>query len=89
MDARTDEVQRWYVNRFLRLRETAFSRPESYFHRYAALSDGEAVDTARRIWRETNEPNLVENVLPTRGRATLVLTKGPDHAVRRVRLRKL
>lgn len=89
VDARTDEVQRWYVNRFLRLRETAFSRPESYFHRYAQLTDGEAVATARRIWRETNEPNLIENVLPTRGRATLVLTKGPDHAVRRVRLRKL
>jgi type I pantothenate kinase len=89
VDARTDEVQRWYVNRFLRLRETAFSRPESYFHRYAKLTDGEAVATAQRIWRETNEPNLIENVQPTRARATLVLTKGPDHAVRRVRLRKL
>jgi type I pantothenate kinase len=89
VDARTDEVQRWYVNRFLRLRQTAFSRPESYFHRYAQLTDGEAVATAERIWRETNEPNLIENVLPTRGRATLVLTKGQDHSVRRVRLRKL
>jgi type I pantothenate kinase len=89
VDARTEDVRRWYVNRFLRLRETAFSRPESYFHRYASLTDGEAIATARRIWRETNEPNLVENVLPTRGRATLVLTKGPDHAVTRVRLRKL
>jgi type I pantothenate kinase len=89
LDARTDEVQKWYVNRFLRLRETAFSRPESYFHRYASLTDGEAVATAQRIWRETNERNLVENVLPTRGRATLVLTKGPDHTVRRIRLRKL
>jgi type I pantothenate kinase len=89
VDARTDEVRRWYVNRFLRLRETAFSRPESYFHRYASLTDGQAVATAQRIWREINEVNLVENVLPTRGRATLVLTKGPDHAVRRIRLRKL
>lgn len=89
VDARTEDVRKWYVNRFLRLRETAFSRPESYFHRYASLTDGEAVSTAQRIWREINELNLVENVLPTRGRATLVLTKGPDHAARRIRLRKL
>ena len=61
-------------------------RPGSYFHRYASLSDDEARETAAAIWREVNEPNLVENILPTRGRATLVLTKGPDHAVRRVRL---
>jgi len=89
VDARTDQVQQWYVDRFLRLRQTAFSRPESYFHRYAALTDDEAVDTALRIWRDINEKNLVENVLPTRGRATLVLTKGADHAARRIRLRKL
>jgi type I pantothenate kinase len=89
VDARIEDVRQWYVNRFLRLRETAFSRPESFFHRYASLTDGEAVETALRIWREINERNLVENVLPTRGRATLVLTKGPDHAVRRIRLRKL
>ena len=89
VDARTDEIRRWYVSRFLRLRETAFSRPESYFHRYASFTDGEAVATAEQIWHEINELNLIENVLPTRGRATLVLTKGTDHAVRRVRLRKL
>ncbi|MCD5313016.1 type I pantothenate kinase [Kineosporia babensis] len=89
VDAHTDQVRKWYVNRFLRLRETAFTRPESYFHRYAVLSDAEAVATAERIWREINEKNLVENVLPTRGRATLVLTKGADHAARRIRLRKL
>ncbi len=67
VDARTDQVREWYVHRFLRLRETAFTRPESYFHRYALLSDTEAVATAERIWREINEINLVENVLPTRG----------------------
>jgi type I pantothenate kinase len=70
------------------LRRTAFADPSSYFHRYAALSDDEAVETALAIWARTNEPNLVDNVRPTRGRATLVLTKGPDHAVTRVRLRK-
>ncbi len=72
-----------------RLRETAFSNPDSYFHRYAVLSDDEAVATANRIWREINGPNLVENILPTRSRATLVLSKGENHAVRRVRLRKI
>jgi type I pantothenate kinase len=89
VDARTDDVRGWYVERFLRLRQTAFSRPESYFHRYASLSDDEAVTTALRIWQTINERNLVENVRPTRPRATLVLAKGADHAVRRVRLRKL
>jgi type I pantothenate kinase len=89
VDARTDDVRRWYVERFLRLRQTAFSRPESYFHRYAALTDEAAVARAEQIWHDINELNLVENVLPTRPRATLVLDKGPDHAVRRIRLRKL
>jgi type I pantothenate kinase len=88
VDAKTDDVRRWYVDRFLRLRRTAFADPSSYFHRYAGLSDEEAVETALAIWARTNEPNLVSNVRPTRGRATLVLTKGPDHAVTRVRLRK-
>jgi type I pantothenate kinase len=89
VDARTEDVQQWYVSRFLRLRQTAFSNPESYFHRYAALSDQQAVARAEQIWHEINEVNLVHNVLPTRARATLVLTKGPDHDVRRVRLRKI
>jgi type I pantothenate kinase len=89
VDARTSDVRRWYVERFLRLRETAFSRPESYFRRYASLSDDEAVARAEQIWHDINERNLRENVLPTRGRARLVLTKGPDHSVRRIRLRKI
>ena len=89
VDADTEDVCRWYVERFLQLRRTAFSRPESYFHRYAALSDGEAMARAEKIWRDINERNLVENILPTRGRATLVLSKGADHAVDRLRLRKL
>ena len=89
VDAHVEDVERWYVDRFLRLRETAFADPGSYFHRYAALSDDEARATAKRIWREINGPNLMENILPTRSRATLVLTKGGDHGVRRVRLRKL
>jgi len=89
VDAKTQDVKSWYIDRFLSLRETAFSRPESYFQRYASLSDEQAVATAERIWSSINEPNLIENVLPTRSRATLVLTKGSDHSVQRVRLRKL
>jgi type I pantothenate kinase len=89
VDARTDDVRSWYIQRFLRLRETAFSRPESYFSQYASLSDTEAVARASQIWQDINEVNLIQNVLPTRARATLVLAKGADHSVRRVRLRKL
>jgi len=89
VDARIDDIRGWYVDRFLRLRETAFADPHSYFHRYAALTDEEARKTALDIWGSTNERNLIENVLTTRGRANLVLSKGEDHGVRRVRLRKL
>ena len=88
VDARLEDVRGWYVDRFLRLRQTAFADPTSYFHRYAALSDEQAAATATRIWQDINETNLLENVRPTRGRANLVLTKGPDHAVTRIRLRK-
>ena len=71
------------------LRETAFRDPASYFAKYAGLTHDAAVTEARRIWAEINEPNLVQNVLPTRSRATLVLRKASDHSVRYVRLRKL
>ena len=89
VDAREVDVREWYVDRFLQLRATAFQRPESYFHRYADLSDDAAIARAESIWDSINAPNLEENILPTRSRATLVLTKGRDHAVERVRLRKL
>ncbi len=89
VDAGRDKIRDWYVSRFLRLRETAFRDPESYFSKYAALSHGEAVAEAERIWDTINGPNLVENILPTRSRATLVLRKDRDHSVRYVRLRKV
>jgi type I pantothenate kinase len=89
VDARIDDIKGWYVDRFLRLRETTFADPHSYFHRYADLTDEEARKTALDIWSSINERNLIENVLTTRGRANLVLSKGEDHGVRRVRLRKL
>lgn len=89
IDAHVEDIRRWYVERFLTLRFTAFSDPNSYFHRYAGLDDDEAVRTATGIWKQINEPNLTTNILPTRARAALVLQKGPDHAVERIRLRKL
>jgi len=89
VDARTEDIKRWYVDRFLGLRATMFRDPSSYFHRYAELTDEQARETAIGIWESINERNLVDNVVTTRGRANLVLSKGEDHSVRRVRLRKL
>jgi type I pantothenate kinase len=71
------------------LQEQAFSSPDSFFHRFASLSREDAVRTATEVWHAINEPNLVENVLPTRSRATLVLKKGPNHKVSSVLLRKI
>lgn len=89
VDAAESDIRRWYVERFLLLRATAFKEPESYFHRYAVLSDDAAERTAGELWDTINGPNLRQNILPTRERAHLVLVKGPDHAVGEVRLRKL
>jgi type I pantothenate kinase len=89
VDAATDDIRSWYVERFQRLRETAFVDPASYFRRYADLSPGEARETALQIWDGINGPNLAQNILPTRSRATLVLRKDRDHSVRYVRLRKI
>jgi len=89
VDAAAADIRRWYVDRFLRLLETAFRNPASYFAKYAHLSEDEAVAEAHRIWDTINGPNLRQNVQPTRSRATLVLRKAPDHSVRFVRLRKV
>jgi type I pantothenate kinase len=89
VDAEPDDIRRWYVERFLRLRETAFRHPDSYFRRYAAMDEAAAVARAEEIWAQINGPNLQRNIAPTRGRANLVLCKGPGHDVTRVRLRKV
>jgi type I pantothenate kinase len=89
VDAEAGHIRRWYIERFFALRKTSFQDPLSYFHRYADLPDDEAETVAARIWQEINEPNLLENILPTRDRAHLLLEKGPDHSVRHVQLRKL
>jgi type I pantothenate kinase len=89
IDADETHIERWYVERFLALRETVFRDPRSYFHRYASLSEMDAVATARQIWTDINGVNLRENIAPTRDRASLLLEKGADHTVERVRLRKI
>ena len=89
LDADASTIQRWYIERFLQLRDTVFRNPSSYFHRYAALNEAEAIATAQRIWREINLVNLIENIGPTRERAHLVLEKSEDHLVKNVRLRRV
>jgi type I pantothenate kinase len=89
IDADEPVLREWYVRRFLALRDTAFTDPRSYFHRYAVLSDEEATATAIAIWERTNRANLEDNILPTRPRATLILKKGADHVVETVALRRL
>jgi type I pantothenate kinase len=89
VDADHDHIAQWYVNRFLALREAAFSNPNSFFKVFADISDDEAVTRALGYWNDINRPNLLENVEPTRHRAKLVLRKAADHTVETVRLRKL
>jgi type I pantothenate kinase len=89
VDARTSDIARWYEERFLKLQRGAFSNPRSYFHRYASLTEDEARQRAREIWKSINEPNLLQNIRPTRSRASLVLRKSADHTVSSVLLRKL
>jgi type I pantothenate kinase len=89
IDADERVIERWYVERFLRLRETAFREPNAYFSRYANLDDAAAKARALEIWRSINLVNLRENILPTRQRAGLILRKGADHRIEQVALRKL
>jgi len=89
IDAEEPIIESWYVSRFLKLSETVFTNPDSYFHRYAKLSKKEAEETAHSIWAEINGPNLHQNIRPTRERAQLIIRKGEEHRVEEVRLRRL
>ncbi|MGX1961060.1 type I pantothenate kinase [Serratia proteamaculans] len=88
VDAPEELLQSWYINRFLKFRQGAFSNPDSYFHNYSKLPEPEAINIATQLWNEINGLNLKENILPTRERASLIMTKSANHAVENVRLRK-
>ena len=89
IDADEKLVRKWYVRRFMKLRETAFRDPNSFFHRYASITEEEALLTAEGLWKNINLRNLRQNILPTRPRADLILRKGQDHLIEQVALRKL
>lgn len=89
IDADPAHIEEWYVQQFFTLRNSVFTRPESYFRNFAGLSDDDAEQMARGIWERINGENLRCNIEPTRDRAGLVLRKGADHRVESVRLRKL
>jgi type I pantothenate kinase len=89
IDAEEDDIHRWYVDRFMNLRQTAFRNPESFFHRYAAIGEEAARAIAESLWENINLKNLRQNILPTRPRADLILRKGPNHLIEQVALRKL
>ncbi|MDO8364300.1 MAG: type I pantothenate kinase, partial [Actinomycetota bacterium] len=89
IDADIDDIEQFYVQRFLTLRDTVFQNPDSFFQHYTHLTPQEAVETARFIWREINGKNLRENIEPTKGRASLLLNKGRDHRVTSVKLKRL
>jgi len=89
VDAELEDLQQWYIARFKSLRQTAFQNPDSYFHRYAHLSDAESEEFATNIWNEINKPNLELNIMPTRFRASLILEKGSHHFVQSLKLRRI
>jgi type I pantothenate kinase len=89
IDADESHIEEWYVQRFMKLRDTVFQNPDSFFRHYADLSHDEAIEVAQFIWRDINGKNLRENIAPTKSRAALMLRKGPDHRVTDVSLRRL
>ncbi len=89
IDADTEDLEAWFMERFFRLRETAFRDPTSFFRRFAEMSEAEAGEFGRMVWRTINLPNLLDNVLPTRGRADLILKKGKSHLIENVQLRRV
>ncbi|GHA23241.1 pantothenate kinase [Devosia pacifica] len=89
IDAEESDLEAWFMERFFRLRETAFKDPSSFFHRFSKMSEEEAGNLGHTVWRTINLKNLRDNVLPTRGRADLILKKGPDHLIEQVELRRV
>ncbi|HDY7511955.1 TPA: type I pantothenate kinase [Vibrio vulnificus] len=88
VDAESNTIEQWYVERFLKFRKGAFTQPGSYFSHYTQLSEQQAIEKAQQIWRDINGINLTENILPTKERAQLILCKGQNHLVEEILLRK-
>ncbi len=88
VDAEEAHLLKWYIERFLKLRELTFADPGSYFHRYATIPEDQAVYMAKLIWEAVNHVNLIENILPCRSRANLILRKAEDHSITEVLLKK-
>ena len=88
IDADEEDIRDWYIERFQLLRDTAFQDPRSYFHKYASITEEEAILTATRIWRDINAINLHANIMPTKERAKLIIKKGANHMIDQVLLRK-
>ncbi len=88
VDAESNTIEQWYVERFLKFRKGAFTQPGSYFSHYTQLSEQQAIEKAQQIWRDINGINLTENILPTKERAHLILRKGQNHLVEEILLRK-
>ena len=89
VDASDKDIRKWYIERFIKLQQTAFQNPDSYFHRYASYSEEKLLKFAGEVWDEINQPNLTQNILPTRFRSDLIFEKGNSHFVRGVRIRKI
>ena len=89
VDAAEDDIERWFIQRFLTLRGSAFTDPDSFFRQYAVLGDDEAIALAHDVWRDINGPNLREHIIPTRGRASVVLRKDANHVIETVRIRRV
>ncbi|MGP1958633.1 MAG: type I pantothenate kinase [Arsenophonus sp. NC-CH8-MAG3] len=88
VDAPENLLEKWYISRFLKFCQGAFSNPNTYFYHYSKLDKKEAMNTAKIIWEEINKINLKENIIPTKERVSLIMTKGSNHLIRSVRLRK-
>ena len=89
VDADETDIKRWFLDRFMVLRDTAFHDPRSFFKRFTQLSRAEALQFGSHIWNTINGPNLRENIETTRDRATAILRKGPDHRVQTISIRKV
>lgn len=89
LDANEAAISQWYIERFMDLRKTRFTDPRSYFHKFSTVSDEEALALGQGLWNDINRRNLLENILPTRPRADLIMTKGDDHLIETVALRKI